>query len=55
MFRALLSVYRARFCIDFYPHDRKGGGLVVWFLNFKEETLFRCPIQIDYYHGTFMD
>ena len=37
-----------------YPHDCKGGGLILFILNFREETLFRCHIQIDFTHSPFM-
>ena len=30
----------------YYPHDRKGGGLIVIIPDFTWKTLFECPIQI---------
>jgi hypothetical protein len=37
-----------------FPHDRKGGGLVVLILEFSWETLYLCPFQIVFPHGPFM-
>ena len=37
-----------------YPHDRKGGGLIVIILDFSRETLFACPFQIVFSRSLFM-
>jgi hypothetical protein len=47
-----MTIYRDR--LSEYPHDRKGGGLVVIILDFCRETLFECPFQIVFSHSPRM-
>ena len=47
----------ATFCCfgtAYYPHDRKGGGLIVKIPNFCEETLSECLFEIGFSHNTLM-
>jgi len=37
-----------------YPHDRKGGGLIVIILDLSRETLFACPFQFVFSHSSLM-